>query len=335
MKLLPVRPHPEPEEAITSWLSRLADVYGFGTQPFCRLVLGKLAQQDLDLVTNEKTYVRLEQMTGLASEQLKACHSVFGFPNVKFEESLTFHGLPWIFLNRIRAVRRWYCQVCPACLREGLPYYRRAWRLALFCICLSHRCYLLDVCPTCRQPINVLEFVKPGTDRFTRCHTCNFDLAQVATKSASSEDCSLTQEHLGLLSGQSYPLLERLNTDGASYFSVLHLICHRLTQKIPRLKAWQILVTAAAGVRSLPDSSACANKTNFFEYYPDAQSRQLILRAASMLLADWPTSFLNTAIPSGASTSDFVQLRTRYPSWFRAVLRDHLPSKINGSDEGF
>ena len=64
---------------------------------------------------------------------------------------------------------------CPLCLGEGVPYYRRRWRLNFLLICDRHLTVLLDRCPKCHVLIRP-ELVPLEMESLAFCRACGFDL---------------------------------------------------------------------------------------------------------------------------------------------------------------
>ena len=66
---------------------------------------------------------------------------------------------------------------CPGCLAEGMPHYRRAWRLAFVVACPTHGIALRDACPRCAK---LIAPHRTPVGRIGRCHACDADLAAPA-----------------------------------------------------------------------------------------------------------------------------------------------------------
>ena len=101
---------------------------------------------------------------------------------------------PWVMAQGSRNRRRFGgLQYCPQCLDEdGMPYFRRHWRLAWHTGCERHGCLLADHCGSCRAP------VEPHRCRAmdgvqTRCPSCSIDLRATRTDSACQEALAFQQ----------------------------------------------------------------------------------------------------------------------------------------------
>ena len=60
-------------------------------------------------------------------------------------------------------------QFCPGCLSEGVPHFRREWRLAFMVACPRHGTGLRDACPWCGAAVAPH---RTATARVTDCHAC-------------------------------------------------------------------------------------------------------------------------------------------------------------------
>ena len=68
-----------------------------------------------------------------------------------------------------RARTRHALQACPECLAEGVPHFRKIWRLGFVVACDQHRRRLSDGCARCGAPIVPHRSMTP---RLTDCHAC-------------------------------------------------------------------------------------------------------------------------------------------------------------------
>lgn len=60
-------------------------------------------------------------------------------------------------------------QACPECLADGVPHFRKTWRLGFVVACERHRRRLRDGCAHCDAPIVPHRSMTP---RLTDCHAC-------------------------------------------------------------------------------------------------------------------------------------------------------------------
>lgn len=159
--LWPLRPPPQPDELLTSWITRLA--HGLGLRPVNLLeivwpdgcdftALDWAAEPELLAFLAKRT----DQPVGVvAGMQLKL-------------------GGDWSeFLHQ-----NWNgaaLQFCPACLSEAVPYFRRGWRLAFWRVCHVHCLALLDACSRCGSAVRFDELF-PADRGICLCRNCGEDL---------------------------------------------------------------------------------------------------------------------------------------------------------------
>jgi hypothetical protein len=66
-------------------------------------------------------------------------------------------------------------RVCPACLSEGVPYFRRAWRIAFYRVCEVHCVALVEACSECGSTVR-LDDLFPADRGICICRNCGIDL---------------------------------------------------------------------------------------------------------------------------------------------------------------
>jgi len=164
----PLRPPPLPEEALSSWLARVAAAMAVETEEVlvAGLDMPPLTDDQLDVHPPLTLLTRLAARTTVPVEALRAM-TVEGYVPLLLDRLTpapdlmpTYTGQYWFFVHPERRApqrsaalvpwqaggppRRW---ACPRCLRDDAPPYRRLyWRLAWMGSCPVHG-VLLDECP--------------------------------------------------------------------------------------------------------------------------------------------------------------------------------------------
>lgn len=172
---------PEPDELLTSFLTRSAAGIGLSPHRFANTYLGGMPvwTRDVDRSASDALLTWVVAGTALSTE------AAVGLTLRRWEQSLrspnpsATQGIgtaPWILSAGIfhRVRRSFGLQFCSQCLREH-PYYRRAWRLAFITTCAKHGGLLRDRCLRCQHPIIPHRQV-PGCQH---CHHCGLDLARL------------------------------------------------------------------------------------------------------------------------------------------------------------
>lgn len=153
--MLTVRPWAD--EAISSWLSRMARVHGMDKQPFTAIAIPgtEIWTRDADRWLPRKSITDISSASGLTFDQIKAMTISAAYRPVLGEVGAT-NNIAW--LTRVgvyhRDRRRFGQQYCPVCVAECSCYYLK-WRLAFITTCHKHNVPLLDACPKCEQTVSL------------------------------------------------------------------------------------------------------------------------------------------------------------------------------------
>jgi hypothetical protein len=171
----PVHPLPLAGEALSSWLDRLALVYGYTAEDILRfdLGVGAMTSEDLDLDPPAVVMAGLSERTGVPVDRVRAMtvpgwiplmidgpaaadtfatyvcgHEVLFPAALRPVPDLPGSWRPW--LDRKRFAARFGC---PCCAQEdAVPYWRLAWRLPWMSSCPRHGVRLQPVCIWPGQP---------------------------------------------------------------------------------------------------------------------------------------------------------------------------------------
>jgi hypothetical protein len=184
--VLPCHPPPYPDECLSGYLLRLAQVNRFFS--FWDLVrdLFPVFRQPSQLSLLRWEYPvadwgHIPVRTRLSRSALKRLTVVpwiekFHSPPVIAPPSALSPG------HFLRGVVNPHLQVCPLCLQTQ-PYLRLMWRLVLVQVCLDHSCLLQAQCHGCGTPLSV---VGP-LHRHLYCAVCDTDLRTLPVVMASAD----------------------------------------------------------------------------------------------------------------------------------------------------
>lgn len=173
-KLWPVRLAPFADELLTSWIARLA--HGHGLRPASFLEIVHPGCADLAVLDWTADGELLTMLATHTEVPLPAVESLW----LRFHAELGCHDL---------LHHNWQgpaLQYCPACLAEGLPYYRKSWRLACFRVCPQHHTAMHDECPHCGGIIRLLE-LPPAA--LALCQNCGYPLMSSECTPLSRSEC--------------------------------------------------------------------------------------------------------------------------------------------------
>ena len=209
---LPIVPPPEEDELISSWLDRVARLYGTPTWELFGLMRGKttVSLYAVDLGTSEPALNLIAKRLGITNMQL-FIHTISGvYPR----------AVDLVARDPYKSTRRYPQRLryaaCPICLEHqkvsrGFSWLRREWVLAARTICQVHKECLLEG--------DVGSIVHPAWSDFTRVHR-NVQQAtspiprSTTSTSALPEFCSSTsisdfQRMIATVEGTMLQLLAR------------------------------------------------------------------------------------------------------------------------------
>lgn len=192
----PVRPAPESDEWLPSWVVRLAE--GLGVRPADLLLSARVREDALGHVrcrAEECSAVahHLAAHTGLTAAHVSALSlgplrdvmaaqavepGALGWPQRQEGAGWYRHRWPWIpwampprarfrdgsrmFPRPRRTTAIWAyapgAQYCPACLAsDPVPHLRRIWQAPFVTLCPTHGAVLLDGCPACGKAVQLFD----------------------------------------------------------------------------------------------------------------------------------------------------------------------------------
>lgn len=323
--LWPIHYKPLPDELLSCWLVRLAHGHGLKVQTFCNLIFGNRHQvwnRDIDRLAPAWLIDELCYRTGATHEAAMntTLHAYEGFlyPKVKISGVMQ-----WILsLKMYHRKRAGYgLQFCPACLaNDTIPYFRKAWRVALNTVCGHHGTMMLDRCPECRSAIAVhrIDMGALGdieTTPLSFCHACGFDLRAAPTNPPAYYDAQGSAVLMSAIQAIDHSAAARIGWDLGRY-SVMRHLCHLLTARYKHLHLRQFVLDNI-GVAEIPLPLGHIS----FEMRP-IEERHHILQLATWLLVDLE-SRLKAAWRAGAVrysmlTKDFVES----PEWYDRIASE-------------
>ena len=172
-----VKPKPQEDELLSSWLVRVAKAHLTHTTSFTNMHFKEyksniIWQRDLDIWCPDELIERISFKSGYSKD------IIF---------NMTLRSLEGIVADKItgksntaniRALGN-YCHIktcgglmfCPECLKEDkIPYFRKIWRLKKYTICKKHNIELLDRCSNCLSPLTISKSFQEKD--FTFCYKC-------------------------------------------------------------------------------------------------------------------------------------------------------------------
>lgn len=177
-----VIPQPQPDELLSSWLSRTAFAHGYPFTTFISMFLkhdgSALSRIDIDFKEDPILFEKLANKSRFSIEQI-AHMSLRGEEGYLFESD---HGLyPPKQIRKLKDKRTHYgLMFCPKCLAEDAhPYYRKQWRYHFYNACTKHNVLLIDRCGICQERVRITKMKVSET--LTLCSKCGRDLRLTST----------------------------------------------------------------------------------------------------------------------------------------------------------
>jgi hypothetical protein len=150
---LPIAFRPHPDEALSSWLSRTAAVYGFSLPEL--LVhcgeWGRSARKFMDVQLNAMDSFKLECLLGCAPERILTCTVEGACPEL-LPQWVSQVPPWWNITERLTVLKPGFSPaICAYCLLEDLEndqsqYLRLRWYCALTTVCPVHRMPMQQCC---------------------------------------------------------------------------------------------------------------------------------------------------------------------------------------------
>jgi hypothetical protein len=281
---------PLEDELLSSWITRLARGNRVKNHTLSNSLFPgvQIWNRDVDWSASAGITEVLAAETGIAPERASAtCLK-------HFEGHLFDHHRPNARTQWVRPVGVWHrrrlapgLQFCPRCLQEDgeKPYFRRMWRLGLVAVCVRHGCILKERCPSCGEPASPHRTPIEGV--ICACWRCGFDFRNTDAP-AAAPDALAFQCHLerALLNGGA-----PLGAYGWVYSLSLFRILHQIMRLVAVGRAAPALRRAIAEREGIDVVEVPKIGGRDVERLTPS-ARHDLLRAAAVLLADWPNSFV-------------------------------------------
>lgn len=232
-KLWPAHPKPLPDELLSSWIVRVAQANGIKLQTLCWMLFGNARSpwnQDADRSAPKWLLKTMCQHTG--TNYWDAYHTTLTtYRTILYQGRRRSGQLRWILPVRTYAMSRkgYGQQFCPQCLAEDqTPYFRKAWRVALFTFCPRHRLMLHDACPSCGVPLafhrSDFGVEQKKTRPISSCYACGSDF-----RAASTVEPNFSSKEVEKLFSEMLVFLQtpggRTERFDLAFFLVLHQFC--------------------------------------------------------------------------------------------------------------
>jgi hypothetical protein len=318
---LPVRPKLMPDELFSSWVLRIARSAGMKPQSFCQMMWpGRTFwNRSLDRSASPLLVSSLAMITGTSSSAVEES-LLSSLEGVLFPRMVRNGNTRWVLPLAIyhRTHLRSGLSFCPLCMREGEPYFRKAWRLSLFTSCQLHQCELLDRCRHCKYPMQPHRVEMGNRSAYSTrplyfCSNCDSDLRVVRLKPVNKS--------LALYEANFMYALKRPNAGALDSFSLLAHVLLLLTSQRPRMQPFRRTVANENRCPLIARWKRDENSTIYFDGM-SVSDRRLFLGTACWLLEDWPGKFVDIARRSNLRNSDLTRDYENAPAWYLQAVHN-------------
>lgn len=306
-----------PDELVSSWLVRAALAHGCDPMTLTGWIWPgwRIWTGDPDREIAPERLNSLESISGISASAFRLSFLRPVVESATEERLETRRAWPWLLVLGARnRKRRGGLQFCPACLREGIPYYKMQWRLAWHTACEQHGTVLFDECPRCAAPVEPHRL--EAGDSIRRCASCGFDLSESESHTASG--ASLTFQRLGdtaSVSGEGKFGGERIS--GYEWFKLVRcfLSLSRRASARPASGTARIFERLGANIAGVsPPATGLA-----WEFLP-AKERLALSEATVPLLEAGSEKLLEAMLAENLAASALLDRRIGAPDSLRHVL---------------
>lgn len=325
--LWPIRPKPEHDELLTSWLVRLASHNGLKLQTFCSQMFGRdrsIWNRDTDKLADPELLHFLAEGTGASPERTRQT-TLAAYEGWIYQTHNPNGNTPWILplgiYHRLRKGRG--VQYCPKCLESSKEaYFRRSWRVGFVVACPEHGVELLSSCLHCNAPVcfhrremGFRSSLPDGNMRY--CFNCNYDLAKANVQTLPSDEMKF---HRYLADGLSngWMIAPSGNPVYAHlYFEVLHQVMKLLMSR--RSRQLGIVVSATANLPAVPVPAGHVELEHL-----GVEDRRRLLLQAKWLFEEWPERFVSVCRKNQIWSTWLLRDMQEGPFWFTSVVQREL-----------
>lgn len=322
----PGRPVPLPDESISSWFARLAGANGLPPSELFAILQpgGYRYPRDLDRYADDVLLHRLGEATGVDAEQIRLgtfrrwAGRMFGIDDGLIK-------LPWLPPAGREDSRRSYGQqVCPCCLTEDShPYLRLTWRLGFLVACPKHQRLLVDRCPSCGEPVNIL---RRNRNEGIECWRCGLDLRSTETDPVDGDILCLQNRLLAVMEDGWAVLNEAGPVHALAYVQLLALVFRLLVSGKHALP-----LRTCLSVRD--PALACDSIPRMREVEMlNPRARRDVLRMADYLLTDWPHRFVEACAATRLTSRHLLKSGRSYPFAYQQAVEQHLTVQHRAMD---
>lgn len=313
---------PLDDELFSSWLIRLSEEHLIKSYSFSKIYFNNqpIWNRDIDKLQPKTIVDSLKKHSPLSYSEI---NNLFlnSYTNYLFSGSINdAHTRGILNLGIFHRKRlNFGLLACPLCLSEGLPYFKKQWRLSTSLVCVKCKCELIDRCEKCKKPIafHRLELENKAllrTKKLYFCWNCNFDLRKNITRVDIASKIYKYQKYI------DKTLLLGYNNITNYSFTYFYVILNILSMLSTNSKEWNRLQIA---LNEEYDNTFINHLNTTAKYENSILIRKKALLMAHRLLDKWPNEFIRVKLKYKIRYSDFSKDMKKMPYWLFAVLKSN------------
>lgn len=311
-----------PDESLSSWFARLAGANALRPGDLFAILQpgGFRYPRDLDRFADDVLLNHLTEATGTKNISIRQA-TFRRWAGLLYESDDGLNKLAWLPpAGREDSRRSFGQQICPRCVEEdSRPYLRLSWRLAFVIACPKHRCFLVDRCPRCGEPINILR--QNRVDRI-ECWSCGNTIS-LSTPEYVTTSTLIIQEHLLSVLRDRWAELGGAGVIFAPAFFQLLMLVFRLLSSGKHALPLRIWIGSQS--TTLASHIQIPRLREIELLNPRVRSN--VLSMASYLLDDWPHRFVTGCRTVGLTRRHLLKSGRQYPFAYQHVVDWHLTSR--------
>ena len=221
---------PYPNELFSSWIARNATANFMQTPTFVNNYFpqykNKIFNRDTDILIDDNIAETFANRMSFKKELIFST-SLQSYKGYLSENIRIDIRNPLISTCKIRGTypNLRGLKYCPLCLKEK-EFFKKEWRLSFYTICTKHKCFLIDECPQCKEPISIIKR-KREIDSFN-CWNCGyfFKNSEIEFVHKESQSVNLLQNTIEILNKGYF----RINNN--YYYSIFYFQILRHISKL-------------------------------------------------------------------------------------------------------
>ncbi|MFA6412381.1 MAG: TniQ family protein [Syntrophales bacterium] len=324
-RLWPIHLKPKDDELLSSWLVRLARIYGVKTHSFCSTIWPRknIWNRDIDRLADIEVLSTLAEKTATPYERVYET-TLRSFEGRLWETYNTIGNNAWLMPLGVyhREHRLWGLQYCSCCLAEDEdPYFRRMWRLAFVTVCEVHYFMLRDKCPECNSPLNYYRN-QYWFDSITYCCKCGYDLRRaIPLKAKGIRQQVKHQKYFMAALKRGWINISGFGTVHSLLFFPVY---HQFARLMATGKRKEVIQATMNQLISFPRISG--HFWGRLKYVDNmfVEDRYSCIARANWLLEKWPNRFVRFCDENGILSSDLLRDMKNAPWWYFKTVYDYL-----------